>query len=112
LSTLVVGLVVAFLRIGLELASDSLDPDGIIYALAKANFLTFAAWFFLFSVILCVAISLMTPPPTPAQIQGLTYGSLTEEQKLANKNSYNFWDIALSLGVIAIVVYVMVSFTG
>lgn len=112
LSTLVVGLIVAFLRIGLELASDSLDPNGIIYVLAKSNFLTFAAWFFLFSVIFCVVVSLATPPPAPAQIQGLTYGSMTEEQKQANKNSYNFWDVAMSLAVIAIVVYVMVSFAG
>jgi len=112
LTTLIVGLVVAFLRIGLELASDSLDPNGILYTIATANFLTFAAWFFLFSVILCIAVSLFTPAPSPEQIQGLTYGSLTEEQRIANRNSYNVWDIVCSLGVIAIVVYVMISFTG
>ncbi|WP_276366521.1 sodium:solute symporter [Chryseolinea sp. H1M3-3] len=112
LATLIVGLIVAFLRIGLELASDSLDPNGIVYALAKANFLTFAAWFFLFCVIVCVVVSYLTPAPSPEQIQGLTYSSLTEQQKQANRNSYNVWDIAFSLIVIGIVVYVMFSFTG
>ena len=112
LATLVIGLIVAFLRIGLELAIDSLNPEGIIYAIAKSNFLTFAAWFFLFSVVLCVVVSLLTPAPKPEQIQGLTYSSLTEEQKQANRNSYNVWDVVLSLAVIAIVAYVMVSFTG
>ena len=112
LATLIVGLVVAFLRIGLELASDNLDPDGIIYAVAKANFLTFAAWFFLFSIVVCVVISLLTPAPAPEQIQGLTYSTVTQEQKDANRNSYNAWDIILSLVVVGIVVYVMVSFTG
>ena len=112
LTTLIVGLIVAFLRIGLELASDSLDPDGIIYMVAKANFLTFAAWFFLFSIIVCVVVSLLTPAPAPEQIQGLTYSTVTQEQKDANRNSYNVWDIVLSLVVVGIVVYVMISFTG
>jgi SSS family solute:Na+ symporter len=112
LTTLIAGLIVALLRIGLELASDSLDSDGIIYALAKSNFLTFAAWFFLFSVIVCVVVSLLTPAPPREQIQGLTYSTLTEEQISANRNSYNVWDIVFSLVVIALVVFVMVSFTG
>ena len=112
LATLIVGLIVAFLRIGLELASDKLDPDGIIYLVATVNFLTFAAWFFLFSIIVCVVVSLLTPAPAPEQIKGLTYSTVTQEQKDANRNSYNVWDIVLSLVVIGIVVYVMVSFTG
>jgi solute:Na+ symporter, SSS family len=112
LATLISGLVAAFIRIGLELASDKLDPDGILYSLATANFLTFAAWFFLFSVIVCVVVSFATPAPSPQQIQGLTYNSLTEEQKSANRNSYNVWDIVFSLLVIAIVVGVMFTFTG
>jgi solute:Na+ symporter, SSS family len=112
LATLVVGLVIAFVRIGLELVGDSLDPDGIVYIFAKSNFLTFAAWFFLFSVIFCVVVSLATPPPSPQQVQGLTYSTMTEEQKQQNKNSYNIWDVLLSLAVIGIVAYVMVSFAG
>ncbi|HZI24334.1 MAG TPA: hypothetical protein VFD46_04625, partial [Chryseolinea sp.] len=78
----------------------------------KVNFLTFAAWFFLFSIIVCVVVSLLTPAPAPEQIKGLTYSTVTQEQKDANRNSYNVWDIVLSLVVIGIVVYVMVSFTG
>ena len=112
LATLIVGLIVAFLRIGLELAVDSLDPNGVIYALAKANFLTFAAWFFLFSVIVCVVVSFLTPAPSAQQINGLTYGTLTEEQKNSNRNSYNVWDIVFSLIVIAMVAFVMFTFSG
>ena len=37
---------------------------------------------------------------------------LTEEQKQANRNSYNLWDIAFSLLVIGIVVAVMINFAG
>jgi solute:Na+ symporter, SSS family len=112
LSTLVMGLTVAFGRILLELFVDELTPGSVLHIFASTNFLTFAAWFFLFSVIWCVTVSLLTPAPAPESIKGLTFGSLTEEQKQANRASYNIWDIVFSLMVIAIVAYVMVSFTG
>lgn len=114
LGTLIMGLVVAVIRIGLELAAGAeiLDHNGILYYFGTLNFLTFAAWFFLICVIFCVAVSLASPAPSAEKIQGLTWGSLTPEQIQANRNSYNVWDIVFSLAVIAIVVYVMTSFTG
>jgi len=112
LITLIVGMAVAFIRIGLELAINSLEPGSILYIIGNTNFLTFAAWFFLFCVILCLVVSWLTPAPLPEQIQGLTFSTLSAEQKLTNRASYNFWDIAFSLIVIAIVAYVMISFTG
>lgn len=112
LTTLVAGLAVAAIRLVLELSRGSLDPNGMLYAFGNLNFLTFAAWFFLFSVVVCVTASLLTPAPSPSQIEGLTYGTLTEQQKADNRGSYNTWDIVVSLIVIGIVVYVMTSFTG
>ncbi len=112
LSTLVMGLIVAFIRIMLELMVDSLTPGSMLHTFAASNFLTFAAWFFLFCVIWCLAVSLLTPAPAPESVQGLTFGTLTEEQRKANRGSYNVWDILASLAVIGIVVWVMVSFTG
>ncbi len=112
LSTLVMGLVVAFIRIILELMVDSLTPGSILHVFAASNFLTFAAWFFLFCVVWCLVVSLLTPAPAPESVQGLTFGTLTEEQRQQNRASYNIWDILASLAVIAIVVWVMVSFTG
>jgi SSS family solute:Na+ symporter len=55
---------------------------------------------------------MLTPKPDYEHIKGLTYGSLTDEQKRANRASYNGWDIGFSLLVIVIVAYVMISFTG
>ena len=112
MATLVSGLVVAAVRLVLELNKGSLDPGSFLHAFASLNFLTFAAWFFLFSVTVCVVASLLSPAPAAAQIEGLTYGTLTTQQKSDNRSSYNIWDILVSLLVIGIVVYVMTSFTG
>lgn len=112
LVTLIAGMAIAFIRIGLELAIKSLEPGTILHTIGSLNFLSFAAWFFLFCVILCLAVSWLTPAPAESQIQGLTFGTLNAEQKDSNRASYNVWDIVLSLAVIAIVAFVMVSFAG
>jgi solute:Na+ symporter, SSS family len=112
MATLILGLTIAFVRLTLELSKDSLDPNGFLYFIGNLNFLTFAAWFFLFSVIICIGVSLATPPPAEQQIKGLTYGSLTDAQKSENRSSYNVWDIVFSLIVIGIVIFVMISFNG
>ena len=112
MATLIMGLVIAFIRLTLELSRDVFDEGSILYLLGNLNFLTFAAWFFLFSVLLCIVASLLTPAPAEQQIKGLTYGSLTEAQKSENRNSYNAWDIIFSLVVIGIVISVMISFNG
>ncbi|MCK5443852.1 MAG: sodium:solute symporter, partial [Maribacter sp.] len=48
--TLIVGFIVAALRIVLELVMDSLDANGLLYKIGAMNFLTFGAWFFLFCI--------------------------------------------------------------
>lgn len=112
MATLIVGLIIAFMRLTVELLRDVFPEDSILYFLGNLNFLTFAAWFFLFSVLLCIGVSLLTPAPAEQQIKGLTYGSLTPAQKNENRNSYNAWDIVFSLVVIGIVIFVMISFNG
>ena len=112
ITTLIVGLIVAIARIILELSRNSLEPGSMLHSIAATNFLTFAAWFFLFCVGLCTIVSLLTKAPTPEKVMGLTYSTLSEEQKAANRASYNVWDIVFSIAVIAIVAFVMISFAG
>lgn len=112
MATLIGGLMVAIVRLLLEINKGQLEPGSVLYTFGTTNFLTFAAWFFLFCVLVCIAVSLFTKKPDPMQINGLTYSTLTAEQKAANRASYNWVDIVLSLIVIGIVAFVMLSFTG
>ncbi|HMS68210.1 MAG TPA: sodium:solute symporter [Saprospiraceae bacterium] len=110
--TLVTGFLIGAMRIVLELMRPTLDPDGILYALGSMNFLTFGAWFFLFCIILAVVVSLATPAPSETQIANLTFSTLSNEEKAKNKTSYNWIDIAISVLVVAIVIGVMITFSG
>jgi SSS family solute:Na+ symporter len=110
--TLVVGFIAAAIRIVLELVKGSLDPNGILFYLGDINFLTFGAWFFLFCIILTIAVSLLTQAPSKEKVINLTFGTISEEEKIKNKSSYTGIDIAISVIVVLIVVVVMIFFNG
>ncbi|APQ18139.1 sodium:solute symporter [Maribacter hydrothermalis] len=110
--TLVMGIVVAFLRIALELVKHHLDADGFLYYLGDMNFLTFGAWFFLFCLIFMVVVSLLTEVPDREQIVNLTFGTITEEEKNKNKSSYNWVDVVVSIFIVLIVIGIMIFFNG
>ena len=111
-ATLIMGILVAFFRIALELLKDNFDSDGILYYLGDMNFLTFGAWFFLFCLVFMVVVSLLTKSPDKEQIVNLTFGTITEEEKNKNKNSYNWIDITVSIFIVLIVIGIMVFFNG
>jgi SSS family solute:Na+ symporter len=110
--TLVVGFIVGALRIVLELVKGSLDPDSFWFMLGDMNFLSFASWFFLFCIILILVVSYATAAPSVEKVKNLTYATISEEEKQQNKGSYNWKDIAISILIVAIVIYVMVWFNG
>ena len=110
--TLVTGFVVGAARIILELVKGSLDPNGFLYYLGNVNFLTFASWFFLFCIILTIVVSLLTPAPPQEKVENLTYSTISPEEKAKNKTSYTWVDVAISAAIVAIVIWVMVSFNG
>ncbi|MDV7138413.1 sodium:solute symporter [Maribacter sp. TH_r10] len=111
-ATLIMGVVVAFIRITLELIKDGFDSNSFLYKMGDMNFLSFGAWFFLFCMIFLVVVSLLTPPPSKEHVVNLTFGTITEEEKSKNKDSYSWVDIAVSIVIVAIVIGVMVFFNG
>ncbi len=111
-ATLVSGFVIGTARIILELSKNYLSDGSLLHNLATMNFLTFGAYFFLVSIFILVAVSLATPAQSEAEVRGLTFGTLTKEQKAANKNSYTWVDVVTSLIIVGVVIYVMTTFTG
>lgn len=110
--TLITGLIVGFLRIFLEIISDSFAPGSILHTIGRVNYLTFGAWFFLFCILTIVGVSLATAKPTEEQVKNLTFQTISEEEKQISRSTYNWKDITISVIVVIIVVYVMVWFNG
>lgn len=108
--TLMFGLIVGTLRIVLELAQDNLTGPMEWYA--TVNFAHFAIFNFIACVVVCIVASLSTAPPTLDQIRGLTFGTLTDEQKQSNRDSFNIWDVIVSALLLVIVITILVYFRG
>jgi SSS family solute:Na+ symporter len=108
--TLLSGLVVAALRIAAEINIENLT--GIAHSFAAINFAHMAIFMFIFSIILCISVSLITTAPNYKAIKGLAFGTLTKEQSNQTKNSFDKIDIILSILLIVIIVIILTYFTG
>lgn len=110
IATLFYGLLSGTLRIVLELIKEHLN--GLPYWYATVNFSHFAIINFLICVFLAIAVSLFTRRPDENKLSGLTLGTLTPEQRKANRESFNWIDILISVILASIVISVLVYFRG
>lgn len=109
-TAMVVGFILGILKLTLQMLADKLPP-GILYDFGAINFLYFCIYLFLISVAIMVVVSLLTPPPPAAQIEGLTFSTTVAEDKAASRASWNAMDVVLSLIVVAIIISVFIYFS-
>lgn len=92
ITSLVVGFVLGFLRLGLELVNgpqkNGLQSGTFLEIFAELNFLHFAAILFVICSVVLVSVSYLTAPPKPHQVEGITWahrkkgkGAQQEESK-------------------------------
>ena len=117
ITTLLAGFVLLVIRLGSEIYFQPQITSGeavahALYDFATINFAHMAIFMFVFSVILCVSTSLFTTAPDYKTIVGLSFGTLTEEQKQAHKDSYDTIDVVLSVLLVFLVVGILCYFTG
>ena len=115
ITTLLAGLALLIIRLGSEIyyqqeLLSGQDISGLLYAFAKINFAHMAIFMFIFSVILCITVSLATAEPNYEKIKGLSFGTLTAEHKKENKNSFSKIDVVLSVLLIIIVFSILIYF--
>jgi solute:Na+ symporter, SSS family len=109
-TAMVVGFILGIAKLTLQMMRNDLPP-GILYDFATINFLYFCIYLFVISVAIMVIVSLLTPPPPAAQIEGLTFATTVAEDKAASRASWNKLDVVLSLVVLAIIAAVFIYFS-
>ena len=109
ITTLLSGLLLAALRIVAEINRESLS--GFLLEFAAINFAHMAIFLFLISLVICIAVTLLTSPPDYRAIAGLAMGTRDDTPAKAGK-TYTSLDIALSTLLIVIVLAVLIYFTG
>ncbi len=117
ITTLLAGLILLILRLGSEIYYQPMITSGefvdnFMFAFATVNFSHMAILMFIFSVLLCITVSILTSPPDYSKISGLSYGTLTVNHRKENSESYDTVDVILSIILIIIVVSILSYFTA
>lgn len=111
IATLIGGFIIGFSKLTLEILKSSFAEGSFLFTIADINWLVFGAYFFAMCIAIAISVSMFYPAPSQKQLAGLTFGTVTGQQKAENKNSYTVWDIIASVSVVLIVIYIMVSFS-
>ncbi|PRX57256.1 sodium:solute symporter [Flagellimonas meridianipacifica] len=122
ITTLMTGLVLLIARLSAEIYY---QPDiehfrqtgeqlasGFAYTFATINFAHMAIFMFIFSLALCIGVSLATTAPDYKTIKGLSFGTLGEDDKQLARKSYDTIDLVLSFLLVVIVIGILTYFTG
>ncbi|MBN1560325.1 Na+/glucose cotransporter, partial [candidate division KSB1 bacterium] len=106
---LIAGFILGMIKLLLE--SVAKGASGFLGALANFNFLYYAPLLFAFCVLLMVVISLLSKAPSEEKLKGLTFASLTPEDRKASRASWNKWDVINTVIILSIIVFVMIYFS-
>jgi solute:Na+ symporter, SSS family len=110
IATLFFGLIAGTTRIILELMKEGLT--GLARTYATMNFSHLAIFNFLACVLVCTVVSLATSKPSEEQLKGLTFATLSPEQRAAARNSFTLVDVLLSVLLLGIVIAILIIFRG
>jgi SSS family solute:Na+ symporter len=117
ISTLISGLILLILRLGTEIyfqeeITSGIQVSGIAFAFETINFAHMAIFMFIFSVFLCVGVSIASAVPDYARIEGLSFGTMTTKMKQEFRESFNTTDLVLSVILVGLVISILLYFTG
>ena len=110
---LIIGFVIGLTRLGSNVYYSNAGAvsnnwfKGLFY---DTNWLFFCGGMFVFCLASILIISMFTKPASAEQIQGLTFGSSTPEQRAATRASWNYWDVINTIIILSITVAFYIYF--
>jgi SSS family solute:Na+ symporter len=111
IAALVVGMIIGMSKLMAETFMTSLTEGSILYNFAAFNWLAFGALFFFTCVLIALVVSLLTKAPAYEEIEGLTFGTLSMEDRAENKASYGIGDIVATVVIVLIIAWIMITFS-
>ncbi|QDV75157.1 sodium:solute symporter [Botrimarina mediterranea] len=117
MAALLVGFALGLFRMGVDTPSKIYPgfeyPAGsLLWIVNKIYFQYFSLIITLVSAAAMILVSYLTSPPNEAQISGLTYGAITEEDKARTRESWGTIDVITSCLVMALILGAYIYFSG
>jgi SSS family solute:Na+ symporter len=120
LAALIVGFILGVFRLAVDTpvllklsGYENGYPQGsFLWIVNNIYFQYYSLGIFLVSAAVMIAVSYLTAPPALERIQGLTYGTATEEQRRKTRESWTWADVAASVLVLVCITAAYLYFTG
>ena len=100
------------MSLGLAGYEHGYPPGSLLWIVNNIYFQYYSLLIFVVSAVTMIAVSYATAAPSDAQIQGLTFATVTPEQKAETRRSWNHWDVINSAIVLALILTAYVYFSG
>lgn len=117
LAALVVGFAMGLVRLAIDTPVKLLDDfsyteGSFFWVMNNTFFQYYSLLIFLVCAVVIVVVSHLTAPPSYEKIQGLTYATLTEEDRRQSRASWSVKDVVLSAVLLAIIMAAYLYFRG
>ncbi len=116
LAALIVGFAMGLLRLAIDtpvkLLGRSYAEGSFLWIMNNIFFQYYSLLIFVVCIIVMIAVSYATESPSYEKIKGLTYGTLTAEDREKSRASWNYRDVILSAMLLAVIVAAYLYFTG
>jgi len=116
LAALIVGFAMGLLRLAIDtpvkLLGRSYAEGSFLWIMNNIFFQYYSLLIFVVCIIVMIAVSYATESPSYEKIKGLTYGTLTAEDRKISRASWNYRDVVLSVMLLAVIVAAYLYFTG
>ncbi|MEX2603869.1 MAG: hypothetical protein WD361_06685, partial [Gracilimonas sp.] len=116
LSALFIGFALGIFRLAIDTPVSLIEgfsyvEGSFLWVVNNIFFQYYSLIIFLVSIAVMFVVSYMTAPPSYEKISGLTYGTLTEEDKRLSRESYTWVDTSLSILLVAIIGFIYIYFS-
>jgi len=120
LAALVAGFALGLLRLAVDTPvtlgvagyEDGYAPGSLLWIVNNVYFQYYGLFIFLVSVTVMIGVSYATAPPPDRQLAGLTYATVSREQRDASRRSWDWRAAAGSAAVLALIAATYVYFSG
>ncbi len=98
--------------LGLAGFEDGYPTGSFLWIVNNIYFQYYSLLIFLVCVVVMVGVSYISAPPPIEQIRGLTFGTLTDEDKATTRSSWNWIDVSASVAVLVAILAAYLFFVG
>jgi solute:Na+ symporter, SSS family len=120
LAALLVGFVLGVFRLAVDTPvslrlpgfADGYTPGSFLWIVNNLYFQYYSLFIFIVSVVVMVVVSYATAPPRPEQLAGLTYGTVTVQDRASSRASWSAREVIASAVVLVLILAAYLYFRG